>query len=82
MRCDQLADRLTELLEGELTPQDETAALEHLAGCPACEQILGATREASALAADHGRVILDDEERTRLYEAMVSDLTGPRRPLR
>ena len=76
MRCEELAERLTDLMEGTLADDVEAAALEHLATCDSCEQVLADTEAAVALARDHGRIELDDTARRRLLDAIVGDLDG------
>ena len=46
MRCEDLAERLTALMEGTLDPRDEEVALDHLSSCPSCERVLADTRAA------------------------------------
>jgi len=43
---DHLGDALSGLLDGELGPDQEDAALAHLAGCPGCAEELSAVRQA------------------------------------
>ncbi|GEM_PF-1076052 len=66
MDCDELADHLTDLLEGELAPELEAAALEHLAGCSRCELILAETRDIIEVAKEYGRVVPSDVDRQRM----------------
>lgn len=73
MECAALADRLTDLLEGELTDEEEAAAVEHLATCAACETVLAETREVVSLAQQHGRVSLDEPEREALWRRVVGE---------
>jgi len=70
MRCEDLAERLTDFLEGELEPEIEEQAIEHLATCDRCEVVLAETREVTRLAHDHGRVIVDEADRTRMFGAI------------
>lgn len=63
MRCEDLAARLTDFLEGDLDPETELAAAEHLASCERCETVLRETRSVVALMADVGRTRLTDAER-------------------
>jgi len=72
MRCTEVAERLTDLMEGDLPEPEEAEALEHLASCPSCEAVLADTREVVELARDHGRVSLTDADRS----AMLSSLLG------
>lgn len=73
MECEELAENLTELMEGTLEESVEAAALDHLATCPACERVLAGTRTTVELLADHGRAELDAETRARLLGAIVED---------
>ena len=43
---DHLGDALSGLLDGELGPDQEDAALAHLTGCPGCAEELSAVRQA------------------------------------
>ncbi len=72
MNCAQVEANLTEFLEGTLDPEVEAAAVEHLASCERCEQVLAQTRSVIALAAEHGRVRLADDERESLLERIMS----------
>lgn len=71
MKCDELAERLTELMEGELDESDEAMALEHLSSCPSCESVLAETRDVVQLAKDHGRVSLSDADRDRMLSSVL-----------
>ena len=73
MECAALANRLTELLEGELTDAEEAEAVEHLATCSACETVLAGTRAVVSLAQEHGRVTLSEEERDALWSRVVGE---------
>lgn len=73
MECAELAERLTDFLEGALEEPEENAALEHLATCPACETVLAETREVVALTREHGRVSLSEDDRTRLWGRVVGE---------
>lgn len=70
MNCESLAERLTELMEGELNESEEAAALEHLATCNSCEQVLAETREVLELAKAHGRTELTNADRERMLKAI------------
>ncbi len=76
MDCAAVAERLTDLMEGDLDAADEASALEHLATCSACETVLAQTREVVALTKDHGRVELSEQDRTRLWTRVIGE-TGP-----
>lgn len=79
MTCDELAAQLTEFLEGALTDDVAAAALEHLATCASCERVLGETRQVMSLGSHHGRVRLDDGERSALLGRIV-DAASPDGP--
>ncbi len=74
MRCDELAERLTDFLEGDLDPQTEEAAIEHLATCNHCEVVLAETREVTNLAHDYGRIAIEEADRDRLFDGITSRL--------
>lgn len=74
MRCADLAENLTEFLEGELSASQESVALEHLATCENCERILSETREVMSMARDHGRPKLGPSDRARMLESITSSL--------
>lgn len=68
MNCEQLASKVTDLMEGELTEQDEQAALEHLATCTQCETVLAQTQDAVKLVSAHGSKEIAPEQSSRLLE--------------
>ena len=74
MNCATLADRLTDFLEGELTPGGEAAAIAHLSTCTSCEGVLADTRQTVQLAQQHGRVELTDQDRERLLASLLGDI--------
>ena len=73
MECADVAERLTDLMEGDLDPDEESAALEHLATCQSCEQVLAETRDVVSLARTHGRVVLTEAERARRFGALMDE---------
>ncbi len=73
MRCEDLEERLTDLLEGDLESEVEEAALEHLASCDRCERVLTATRDVVRLAQDHGRPVLAATDRARMLDAITAE---------
>lgn len=75
MNCDELAERLTELMDGEMNDTDEAAALEHLGTCVSCERVLAETRETVRIVHDHGRVDLDEADRQRMMDSIRTELT-------
>jgi len=73
MECNELAEHLTDFLEGQLGADETDAALAHLASCPRCEIVLDQTRAVIEAGRRHGRVLLDDEHRASLLAAIVND---------
>jgi len=49
--CDLMCERLAAYLEGDLAPEDRTAADAHLASCAACRAVLAELRTIAAQAA-------------------------------
>jgi len=76
MRCDDLAQRLTDLMEGALPPIEEAAALEHLSGCTRCEAVLADTHAVAELARMHGRIQLTDADRDRMLGGLLTQIDG------
>lgn len=74
MECDDLAEMLTDLLEGDVDADQETAALAHLASCEHCERILAGTRDVIDLAREHGRVSLAATDRERMFTDLKTNL--------
>jgi len=77
MECDDLAELLTDLLEGDVEPAVEEAALAHLASCEECERVLAGTRSVIDLAREHGRVDLEPEDRQRMFRALDTQSEEP-----
>lgn len=77
VECEDLAEMLTDLLEGDVNDDDEAAALEHLASCKSCEQVLGGTRDVIDLAREHGRVTLDPYDRERIFRELNAKIPDP-----
>lgn len=76
MECEDLAERLTDFLEGDLEEPEEAAAIEHLATCSACEVVLADTRSAVELARDHGRAPLSSPDRDRMWDRISDEVAG------
>lgn len=76
MDCAALAERLTDLMEGDLEPEVESEALDHLATCTACETVLAETRDVVSLTNEHGRVPLSNEDRARMWSRVVGETGG------
>lgn len=74
MNCQTLAAHLTDFLEGDLSPDEESAALEHLSTCNACEIVLAETRSVTQLAHDHGRVPLTNDDRSRMLDGVLREI--------
>lgn len=77
MRCNDVAERLTDLMEGALPEAEEAAALEHLASCNRCETVLSETRDVVELAKEHGRVSLSAEDRSRMLSLVLDVVDDP-----
>jgi len=75
VRCEDLAERITDLLEGDVSPEEEEAAIEHLAGCSRCEVVLAETRDVISLTADHGAIRLTSVDRARMLGAIQAQAT-------
>lgn len=71
MECEELAEKLTDMMEGDLPESEEAAAIEHLASCKRCEAVLAETDHVVALAKDHGRVELTDEDKDRMRSTLL-----------
>ncbi len=74
MECEELAEKLTDMMEGDLAEEDEAAALEHLASCSRCEAVLAETDHVVALARDHGRVGLTQEDKDRMQSTLLASV--------
>ena len=74
MRCEDVFDNLTDLLDGALPADVEAAALEHLATCERCEITLAETRSLLDLAADDRPVELDPPTRASLLSRIVDEV--------
>jgi anti-sigma factor RsiW len=72
MECAELAEHLTDFLEGALDPDSEAAALEHLATCERCDAVLAQTRSVIDLAREHGRIGLEPGERDELLARILA----------
>ena len=73
MECSELAEQLTEFLEGDLDADVEAAALDHLATCSSCETVLAETQDVIGLARNHGRVTLSETNRAQLWNRVVRE---------
>lgn len=76
MECAELAERLTDLMEGELEAEEEAAALDHLATCSSCETVLAETQDVIGLARDHGRAKLSEDGRAELWTRVLGEAEG------
>ena len=74
MRCDEVFDNLTDLLDGALDADTEAAALEHLATCDRCETTFAETRALVELAADERPPGLDTTRRSSLLDRIVDQV--------
>lgn len=73
MDCAEMAERLTDLMEGDLEAEAEAAALEHLATCSACETVLSETQDIVSLARNYGREPLSEDTRSQLWNRVIDD---------
>lgn len=74
MECEDVFANLTDLLDGQLDPEIEVLALEHLASCASCETVLAETRTIVELAADVRPVGLAGPERGSLLDRIVEEV--------
>ncbi len=74
MRCEDVFDNLTDLLDGALDRESEAAALEHLATCERCEITLAETRTLVELAGDERPTRLDPSARATLLDRIVGEV--------
>lgn len=74
MECEDLAEMLTDLLEGDVDADQEAAALAHLASCDSCERVLAGTRAVIEVAHEHGRVALGPDDRERMFSKISAEL--------
>jgi anti-sigma factor RsiW len=74
VRCDEVFDNLTDLLDGALDPDLEVAALEHLATCQRCEITFAETRALVELAAEERPTGLDPDVRSALLDRIVAEV--------
>ncbi len=74
MRCGDVESLLLEFLEGELAPEVEEEALEHVAGCPACELYLAEYADTIELVARWGGEVLEPGTANRILAAVISEL--------
>jgi predicted anti-sigma-YlaC factor YlaD len=77
VQCEDLAEMLTDLLEGDVDDDQEAAALAHLASCKSCEQVLAETRDVIDLAHAHGRATLDPDDRERIFREINARIPDP-----
>jgi len=68
MDCREWENQLADLLEGRLTAKQREQAQEHLAGCPACRDLLAAVRR--------NRAVLSETEGRDLTAAILAATTG------
>ncbi len=72
MTCDDLAERLTDFLEGELDDAQTDAAIEHVASCPRCETVLADTKLVIDAGRRHGRLHLDSDHQSELLASILA----------
>ncbi len=74
LSCDDLDLLLPEFLDGELTPDQEAEAAEHLATCPQCTLELSELQGVTRLYREHGVMRLPDDARRRIAAALDIEL--------
>jgi anti-sigma factor RsiW len=74
LSCDDLDLLLPEFLDGELTPDQEAQAAEHLATCKACTLELSELEGVTRLYKAHGTMQLPEDARTRIAGALGIEL--------
>ena len=77
MNCEDLAELLTDLLEGDVDADQEEAALAHLASCEACERVLAGTRYVIEIAHERGRAALEPDDRQRMFRELNAKIPDP-----
>ncbi len=82
LRCVDLEPLLTDFLEGDLSPEVEAEALEHVASCPACDLYLAEYTETIELISEWGGEVLPAETTERILAAVFERLTDPETPPR
>lgn len=70
LTCDELDTLLSEFMDGEITPEQEQAAGEHLATCQQCNAELSQLQGVGELYRLHGRLELSPEARRRIEAAL------------
>ena len=71
MNCEQLAENLTDFMEGELSDEEEAEALEHLSTCSSCETVLANTEGAIGLLAEHGSAGISEKQSSELLQKIM-----------
>jgi hypothetical protein len=77
VECEDLAELLTDLLEGDVDVDQEASALAHLASCESCERVLAGTRDVIEIAHEHGRVALESDDRERMFRELSARIPDP-----
>jgi hypothetical protein len=65
-------DRISDLEEGLLTPAEEHAAREHIAGCPTCQEDVAALAAVRAALLADAEIPMPDDIADRLYSALAA----------
>ena len=68
--CNELDVLLPEFLDGKLTADQESAAAEHLATCQACALEINELEGVTRLYKEFGTLILPDDARKRIMNAL------------
>ena len=70
LNCDQLAARMSDLIDGPEDEQLQSEAAEHLATCDACRLVVDEVGEVRRLTRERGRLYLPAEARDRIRGAL------------
>lgn len=68
MGCEKLEEKISSLIDGELSPDEERALCEHLSTCPRCQAFLADLRELQASLSALSETGLPQEELKRVKE--------------
>lgn len=70
LTCDQVEQMMPELMDGELSIEDASAAAQHLATCDECRIVAGELSSVQKLSRRHGRLAMDPAARERIRQAI------------
>jgi anti-sigma factor RsiW len=76
-RCQDLLERLSRYIDGELSPADRSSVEQHLRDCPCCEKILHGLEHTVDLCREQGRPELPPDVRARALQRVQQLMAGP-----